>query len=220
MKLSKLVYECVRDSVQLPNTNVNYVSFVNGDYDTSKDYIRQIANVFGALNLAISRLWDNNKISYSTKEVDVIDNGFDFLEGEVINVVEIYKDSFKRYEFRSMDFGKKIILFTDDEMPKKVIVEYRKTIPHFDMEDIKQVELDEDNKLIVVDENIELEDYGITNNMCSYLKEFVAAQLTEYIDPTMSNNHNNRAEQYFNSLKQASTSFYQRNIKVKVGHLL
>lgn len=220
MKLSKLVYECVRDSVQLSNNNFTYVSFVNGDFDTSQDYKRQIANVFGCMNLAISRLYDYDKIQYSTKEVEVSNNQFDFEDGEVKNVVEVYPYGFKRFDFRTINQGKTIIVFSEKELPSTLLVEYRGNIPHFESEDIKHIELDDDNKLIVVDDNIPLEDYGITDNMCSYIKEFVAAQLTEYIDPTMSNNHNNRAEQYLDSLKNASTSFYQSNIKtIKRGML-
>lgn len=215
MKLSKLVYECVRDSISLPNPNFNYVSFVNGDYNDNKDYIRQISGVFGALNLALSRLYDNNKIPYSTINVKVKDNGFSFTLGEVINVVKIYRTNYKRYEFRTLNQGRDIVLFSKDDIPEELTVEYRPFIKHFDMEDISKIDLNKDNLIIIEDNNIELEDYGIKDNMCSYIKEFVGAQLTEFIDPTISNNHNNRAEQYFQTLKQASTSFYQANVKVR-----
>jgi len=220
MKLSKLVFECVRDSIQLSNPNMSYISFVNGDYDNSKDYIRQISSVFGYLNLAISRLYDNDKIPYATKKVEVKNDWFTFEDGEVINVVKLEKSSYTTYDFRTLNFGKEIVIFSKENLPSELLVEYRKKIPHFDIDDMKTITLDETNQYIVEDTNIEMEDYGITDFMCAYLKEFVSAQLTEYLDPTMSNNHNNRAEQYFQSIKQASTSFYQSKVKNNARRLL
>lgn len=213
MKLSKLVFECVRDSITLPNVNMNYVSFVNGDYDNTKDYINQISGVFGALNLALSRLYDNNKTLFQVKDVEIENNEFLFNDGEIVNIVLIKNSNYKHYEFRSLKKGKdRYVHILGNDIPKVLTVEYKPAIPHFDKENMTRISLDQDNETIVVDNNIELEDYGITDAMCSYLKEFVEAQLTEYIDPVMSNNHNNRAEQYFQTIKQATTSFYQPRI--------
>lgn len=213
MKLSKLVFECVRDSITLPNS-INYISFINGAYDNNKDYVNQISGVFGALNLALSRLFDSNKTLYSTKEVNVNGNQFEFNDGDVVNVVQLEQKSFKRLEFRNLNQGK-LIHILDSNAPSNVVVEYKPKIPHFDIEDMKSITLDEENKYIVKDNNIELEEFGISDNMCPYIKEFVKAQLTEFIDPNISNNHNNRAEQYFQGIRQASTSFYQSKVAVK-----
>ena len=62
MKLSQLVYECVVNSINIPNTDVNYYSFLNGDLKNNKDYVNQITSVFSALNLSLSRLLNSNKI--------------------------------------------------------------------------------------------------------------------------------------------------------------
>lgn len=208
MKLSRLLFECVKDSINIPNTNFNEYSFLNGDFDNNKDYVNQISGALGAINLALSRLQDSNKIPYSTEEILAENNIIDFDKGEIINIVKLYKNSYKRYSFRTLQNGTQYIIFSLDT-PQNLLVEYKPTIPHFVGTDIKKVEIN-GNK--VVDENIELKDYGISDVMCNYIKEFVRGQLLEYIAPDLANLHNNRAEQYFQDIKQTSTNFYQSNV--------
>lgn len=211
MKLSELVFECVKDSISLPNTYFNYHSFLDGSYDNNKDYMNQIAGVFNALNLALSRLYDEDKIPYFTTKVALEGNEITFEDGEIINIVKIQNDGYKRFEFRSLNENKYLVI-GDNVANQTVYIEYKKPLPHFTEKDLKTTVLDEDNELNVIDSNIELSSYGISNNMCSYIKEFVKGQLMEIYDPTLSNLHNNRAEQYFQAIKQASTSFYQSRV--------
>lgn len=216
MKLSRLVFECVKDSINLPNTNINEYGFLNGDFNYNKDYVNQISGVFGAINLALSRLQNSDKIPYSTEMVEQNNNIITFDKGEIINVVKLYRDTFKRYAFRTLQNGSKYLVFSDTELPKELMVEYRPTIPHFTHDDLKPVyEVDGD----IIDNNIDLKDYGINDVMCNYIKEFVKGVLLEYMAPDLANLHTNRAEQYLQVMKQASTSFYQNNVRNVQGRL-
>ena len=62
MKLSELVYECVKNVKYLDDPNFTYESFMLGDYDNDMDYSNSINNVFTPLNTAIHRLSDRRKI--------------------------------------------------------------------------------------------------------------------------------------------------------------
>lgn len=216
MKLSELIYECVKDSILIANSNISYDSFINDAFSSKKDYALQYAGVFGAVNLAIARLQTYDKIPYSTKEVKVNSNSFDFTDGVIVNIVEFIGSSYIRHDFRNTNKGKGIVLLAVPK-PRKLLIEYRDRIPRFSESDIKAVELDANNELIVVDANIDLdEEYGISDIMCDYIKEFTKAQLYETIAPDIANNHNNRAEQYFQSLSRATTAFHA--IKIKNSH--
>ena len=214
MKLSLLVFECVKDSINLSDPNFNYYSFLAGDYKNSKDYIGQITGVFNAINLAFSRLYDNNKIAYFTKiiELNPNDKMFSFKDGTIVNIAKLTKQGYIRLPFRTMDNGQTYYLM-DSLIPEKILVEYKPKIPHFTEGDIREVRLDEENKIVIDDPNIELDNYGITNPMISYIKEFVRGQLLEYIAPDLSNLHNNRAEQYFQDLEDATTAFFQNKVR-------
>lgn len=212
MKLSRLIFECVKDSINIPNFNFDEFSFLAGDFNTSKDYSSQISGVFDSVNLALARLYDSNKISYATEEMTIESNNFKFDKGEIVNIVVPYKSSYRRLEFRTLEFGTRIKIF-ETKMPLNILVEFKKRIPHFTEIDLKSIVLDEENKIIVQDNNIELLEYGITDYMCAYIKSFVKGQLMEYLAPDLANMHNNRAEQYFQNIQKASTAFTQNQVR-------
>lgn len=215
MKLSYLVYECVKDSINMSDTNFNYYSFLAGDYTNNKDYISQITGVFNALNLAFARLYDNNKIAYETELEELEDSVFAFDKGTIVNIARITQNGYDRLPFRTLNKGQAyyILGLGKNSCPLRVIVEYKPKIPHFTEKDIMECTLDHENHLVLEDKNLELDDYGITSPMISYIKEFVRGQLLEYIAPDLSNMHNNRAEQYFQDLENATTAFVQHKVK-------
>lgn len=221
MTLARLVFECVRDSITLPKQSLSYASFTSAIADGEKigqQWAMQLSGVFGALNLGISRLLDSGKIPFSHDEVTIVGNVFEFTKGHIYNVAVKDKDGYSTLGFRTLEAGKKYMVIGNPRLSTfKATVEYRKRIPHLDWdapEDpdtlIKKVTDGEDG---YNDPNIDLEEaYGIDSRMCAYLKEFVAAQLTENLDPLVANNHNTRAEQYFDGIASAETSFYQSSV--------
>lgn len=213
MKISRLLFECVKDSINIPNTNFNEYSFLNGDFNNSKDYVNQISGALSAINLALSRLQDSNKIPYSTKVVNPTAKVINFEDGDIINIVQVYSDTYKRIPFRTMTNGKDYMLLCND-LPNSLLIEYRATIPHFTEEHIMGITIDEESNT-VIDKNLDLRYYGVSDIMCDYVKEFVKGQLNEFIAPDLANLHNNRAEQYFQNLKSYTTSFTQTNVSNK-----
>lgn len=217
MKLSELVYEIVRDSISLPNNNFGYASFVNGDYSDKKDYRLQIAQVFNALNLGLSRLYSYDKIPYFIEETQYNNEPiiFEKNKGEIKNVVRLSSNKFEKIRFKILNVAnsQKIILLGCNN--SKIYIEYKKLIPQFNTNDLRKIELDKDNLLIVSDTNIDLlEEYNITNEMCNYLKEFAKSIILENIAPELANNHNIRAEQYLNGIENVYSEFAQTEIKI------
>lgn len=210
MKLSQLVYECVKDSITMRGS-MSYESFINDIFfpQDSKDYSLQYAVVFDAINKAIARLQSYNKIPYKLMFLSTTKQ-FVFPFGKPLIIVDaINKNRIDFYEL-----GNKEILLTTANENNNIWVEYKVVVPHFSEKDIKKIELDEDNELLSVDTNIDLEQtYGITDEMANYIKEFVKGQTLETIAPDIANNHNNRAEQYFGSLENARSQFPQRKIR-------
>ena len=219
MKLSELIYECVKDSITIANSSISYEGFINESFSTTKDYALQYAGVFSAVNLAVARLQTYDKIPYATEAKTITSNIFDFDLGTVVNVVELIAGQYTRLEFRNINQGKGVMLL-EVSRKREIIVEYKVRIPRFSEKDIKKIELDPNNELVVVDTNIDLEtEYGITDVMCDYIKAFTKGQLLETIAPDIANNHNNRAEQYFQSLNRATTSFNANKVKNRHGGL-
>lgn len=133
MKLSELVYEIVRDSISLPNNNFGYASFVNGDYSDKKDYRLQIAQVFNALNLGLSRLYSYDKIPYFIEETQYNNEPiiFEKSKGEIKNVVRLSSNKFEKIRFKILNVAnsQKIILLGCNN--SKIYIEYKKLIPQF-----------------------------------------------------------------------------------------
>ena len=212
MRLSELVFECVKDSITLPNPSISCTQLINDMVEASpigKDWELQASGVFSALNLGLSRLRDENKIPYSIKEVELKDGTGNLSDGDIINVVRFLSDgSYESLRFNTLGLGGDFRIVTPfNEKIEKVTVEYKKTLPHLSTYILVEIKDGED------DANIDLKGgYGITDNMCDYLKEFVKGQLMEYVSPELANMHNNRAEQYFNAISNASSSLSQSNI--------
>lgn len=209
MRISELIYECVRDSIQLSNNgDFNYFSFLKGSYNDVKDYKMQISNVLGSTNLALARLSDCNKIPFSTEEIEVDSDEFVFKKGSVINI--LYNG--ENVAFRHLDKGQLIKLQMAVREPKKILVEYKPYIKHIKEDDIYVID---DNDIQYNENDFDLfETYGINDTHCAYIKEFVKGQLYEVLDPELANMHNNRAEQYFSLLNVETTANYQKKIKI------
>ena len=220
--LSRLVYESVRDSIQIPNGSFMYPDFINtivGRQSPSTEWSFQTDAVWSALNLGLSRLYDNEKTPFFTQIVTVRDNEFDFGDGEIANIVKLGPNhTYENLEWRSLGInssdGKERIEILNEPMKNwDVVVEYRKPFPHFDESDLSKVTEDEKTHEII-DENVDLaSEYGLTSRAFDYLKEFIKGQVTEVMDASVANLHNNRAEQYFNDLKTYNAAFNQMSVR-------
>ena len=208
MKLSNLVFECVKNVKYLDDQNFTYNSFLSGEYDTVDDYSNSINNVFTPLNTAIHRLSDRNKIGSKVESVNFPNNenildisSFKNDVKRIVNVFTLNNGQYNRCNFREL--GKDKLYLSNVTGNKTIYVEYLQDIPHFKKEDFYFSE--------GTQKDVDLRDYGIDETMCSYIIEFVKGYLFEQISPELANAHRIYAEQYFNDLEER-TPFNQTNI--------
>ena len=214
MELASLAYEIARDSIEFPS-GFNKEGFVRGDYDHDRDFNSQISFAFNYINLAFARLVTGKKTLLKVVPKISDDQGYiEFNDGEVIAVVSGLGRDYERVNFLTYGDG---IAVEKAYVQKVVYVEYRPAIPHFDIESIRDQALDEDNEEIIVEVEIELEQYGITDEMCNYVKEYAKGGLMEYLSPDLSQKHTQMAENYFAALKTRYTDFPQRKIEDRFG---
>ena len=214
MKLASLAYEIARDSIEFPS-GFNKEGFVRGDYDNDRDFSSQISFAFNYINLAFTRLVTGKKTLLKIVPKISNDQGYiEFKEGEVISVVSGLGRDYERVNFLTYGDG---IAVEKPYVQKVVYIEYRSAIPHFDIESIRDQALDEDNEEIIVEVEVDLEQYGITNEMCAYVKEYAKGGLMEYLSPDLSQKHTQMAENYFAALKTRYTDFPQRKIEDRFG---
>jgi len=207
MKLSRLVYEVVTGTIQLP-VQTNYDSFVQGEYKEDPDFALQQANALNYINLAMSRLFDYDKIPHFLTS-GTVKNGMVSIDGlgDVVNV----KHKGDNVEWRLVG-GTSIVVGLEDN--ESVSIEYRMEIPYFTESDVITQQVQDDGSVKVIGTDKDLKTYGVQERMIPYIVEFAKSQLMEYIAPEMSVNHNNRAEQYFNAMPKAQQILAQSKVKV------
>ena len=133
-----------------------------------------------------------------------------FDEGEVIAVVSDLGNAYERVHFAPYSEG---IAIEKSYVQKAIWVEYRPAIPHFDIESIRDQITNDDNDVEIVEVEVELLDFGVTDEMCNYVKEYAKGGLMEYLSPDLSQKHTQMAESYFSSLKTRYTEFPQRKVE-------
>lgn len=210
MKLANLAYEIIRDSIEF-QSGFNKDGFIRGDFDSDRDFNLQISFAFNYINLAIARLMTSRKTLLKTvQKISDPAGYFEFDKGEVTAVVSDLSPKYKRVFFRPFSDG---IAVEGDYASKSVYVEYRPAVPTFSIESIRHQTLDDDNREIYEEVVVNLENYGITDEMCAYIKEYAKGGLIEYISPELSQKHTQMAENYFAGLKTRYTNFPQRQVR-------
>ena len=211
MKLSRLVYNCIKNIKYIDDNNFYYDSFIQKVFDNDPDYSANIAHIFSSLNRAIHRLSDRNKIPFKIEEIDTKDiqaNRIDISELPVKSVKNVFTlneyGEEQHYAFREM--GNKYILVKGFLNEGKLYVEYAEDIKYFDETDYYYPSEDEED---IEEKDIELKDYGINNTMVSYIEEYVKGELFSTISPEMASSYLTKAEQYFADLDDYSTEFSQ-----------
>ena len=208
MKLSKLVYQCIKNVVYSDDTSFSYAEFLKGTFNNSADYATNINNVFAPLNEAIARLSDLERIPYRVEACNVVDNIIDlnyciYPVKEVISVAQRVYVRFIKLDHKP--FGLDKVYVNDCPPYGYTYIEYKEDIPMFDETYYSYAANDED----VVD----LKNYGITDSMCNYIIEYVMGKLYEPISAEVANMHITRAEQYFVNIKPTTSAFAQQTVK-------
>jgi hypothetical protein len=215
MLLDKLVYLAIRSVYKLDDDSFTLKSLLSKDAVANSDYSMQVSNVFIPLNEAIQRLSNLDKIPWKVEDVgtvalDVASIKLSKLSNKYDRIVSVYQLLNNRYvETISWKvLGDSILLFGDWDPSLDVYVQYRQQIPNFSDSDL--VELADDG----TDSNIDLNDvYGISENMCAYIIEYVTGSLLEQDSPSLANLHLSRAEQYFANLDSMNTEVIQSKVE-------
>lgn len=219
MKLSQLAYNCVKGVKYLDDSSFTYEAFRRGDFDSDLDYSNSINNVFGALNRAVHRLSDLDKIPLKVAEglipSDMVVDLSDLSVKAVTSVFVFIGGDYRRLDYR--EYGQSKIRLLGEQSPESVNVEYSEDIKHFSSDDwYYKSQFDEEQDFLAEEYDVDLKkEYGINDTMCSYIEEYVKGVLFEDVSPSLANMHITRAEQYLSNLPDCQTTFHQTRVHAK-----
>ena len=222
MKLSKLVYLCVKNVILYDDESFSYDGFIKGKFNGNPDYATSINNVFSAINQAISRLSDLERLPYRVEEVTLEDYAFNIsdLEHNLKEIVAIaYIDSYKNITPLTFEILGNQVIVKGVVSNAKVHVEYKEDIFFIQGEsyyyEYTVNELGEDT--LITSKDIELRDLGINDQMCNAIVEYAKGVLNEGVETALANMHITRAEQYFMNINPVRSGLSQTVVVKKWG---
>lgn len=222
MKLSKLVYLCVKNVILYDDESFSYDGFIKGKFNGNPDYATSINNVFSAINQAISRLSDLERLPYRVEEVTLEDYAFNIgdLEHNLKEIVAIaYIDSYKNITPLTFEILGNQVIVKGVVSNAKVHVEYKEDIFFIQGEsyyyEYTVNELGEDT--LITSKDIELRDLGINDQMCNAIVEYAKGVLNEGVETVLANMHMTRAEQYFVNINPVRSGLSQTVVVKKWG---
>lgn len=235
LKLSRLVYEVIIDSIVLPYNSEfygasGYQAFLQKQdyFTTNSDFAMQYRKAFPAINIAIARLQQYNKLPYFYQKLNVYKEDNEYyasLEGiEYQSIANVFRKTgnggWNNYEFNIQE--EKIIIHgsipidtEDDEGTAcgRVEIEYKKRIPIFSANDIVVDSVNSDDGSIEYsDNNIDLKDYGFTELEFQFVKLYAESDIIAELDPTTGFNKKSIAENYYSDLTTHKPTYTQRKI--------
>lgn len=232
MKLSELVYECVRDSVPIPGNTLSCDDFVASfsEKQKAKDFALQVATVFDALNKALSRLYDKGKVEPFVSYFAVEEDGTiplsvsDVATGEALatDVLAVFRRTpfggYENYAWRREGRDTRL-LASDWEIAQlrrtaaQIGVEYKKRFPHWGPDCmLTDSTIDDVGKRAATAPAASTDldaEYHITNVACDYAKEYVRGIVFEPMAPDIALQHFQRAETYLQQMTDFSGPTHQ-----------
>lgn len=222
MKLSKLVYLCVKNVILYDDESFSYDGFIKGKFNGNPDYATSINNVFSAINQAISRLSDLERLPYRVEEITLEGYAFNIsdLEHNLKEIVAIaYIDSYKNITPLTFEILGNQVIVKGVVSNAKVHVEYKEDIFFIQGEsyyyEYTVNELGEDT--LITSKDIELRDLGINDQMCNAIVEYAKGVLNEGVEAALANMHITRAEQYFMNINPVRSGLSQTVVVKKWG---
>lgn len=222
MKLSKLVYLCVKNVILYDDESFSYDGFIKGKFNGNPDYATSINNVFSAINQAISRLSDLERLPYRVEEITLEDYAFNIsdLEHNLKEIVAIaYIDSYKNITPLTFEILGNQVIVKGVVSNAKVRVEYKEDIFFIQGEsyyyEYTVNELGEDT--LITSKDIELRDLSINDQMCNAIVEYAKGVLNEGVETALANMHITRAEQYFMNINPVRSGLSQTVVVKKWG---
>lgn len=237
--LSRLLYEVVVDSIVLPYNSEfygkgGYHAFLQKQeyFTTNSDFAIQYRKAFPAINSAISRLQEYDKLPYFYKKLEVknIDGEYvaEIDNNEILEIANAFKRTgngrWINYAFTIQEeklyIQGAIETNQTNEQGEKVgaiEIEYKRNIPLFSEDDIVVDTISDNNGgTIYNDTNIDLKQYGFTTMDYQFVKMWAKSQIVKELDPTTGYNELSLAENYFGDLTTHKPTFNQRNIMRRI----
>lgn len=219
MKLSKLVYLCVKNAIYYDDASFTYEQFLEGRHDGDPDYATNIQNAFGPINEAIMRLGDLERIPYRVEDVIATDGFFpkSTLLKPCRSIVGVA--TMRNGEVHALPFsevGNRI--YVQGICDGKLLCEYKEDIEPFGTYSYNYDYVPNETggySLFGEPSDVELKDHNISDAMCNAIIEYAKGNLNEQVAAELANMHLTRAEQYFANIEPAKSALRQGGVKAK-----
>lgn len=237
LKLGYVMYKVVTGSITLPYNsefygNGGYMAFLNRQeyFATNTDFSMQYRKSFDAVNKALARLQQYDKLPYFYAKAKVYKEDGEYVADiseipyrEIVNVFrKTGNGGWENYDFTIQ--GKK--LFINERYPLteretegeeeraygRIEIEYKKRIPIFQEDDIALASVDSSG-VSYSDDSPNLADYGLSPIDVTYVIYYAQADILSEIDPVTAGNQLSMAENYFGDLTEFTPTYNPRRIK-------
>jgi hypothetical protein len=184
MLFKEMVYEIIKVLLGSTETDFTYQSYIAGNFKDDYRYKEAENAIFLPINLAISRLHDLRKVEHFVNKLICIDSVV-LLPKETKEVFAVQDFNQTQYEFAKI--GNDELLVKEGRGTFRTLVEITKN-KKFGLEDLE----------------VDLAEYGLTNEMCFYIIEFALGRVLLETSPSEATIHVNTAESYFSNIPTAS----------------
>lgn len=231
MRLSRLIYECVKASTALHEVSFSFDEFMaclkeDGDRHTtlwsSQEYSRSFDRSFRDINAFFLRLMELDDI-LPDFTVDVSENivlgedkeyHLDLSSYPINNIRTLFQYGYRHSKQYVLfdDFGEELILHGYDES-RPVYLTYSVAIPRFSRADLNPYTLTDDEE--EVDENIDLtEQYHIPEKVFALCIDFVQAKQKDDYEPAVASAMMIEVESKLQGLRKENTGPFDDHIEV------
>lgn len=206
MILAQLVVNCIKDTVHNDDKTVNVENLLNGNLYENYEYAASLNNVLLSINRAIARLQTAKKVPLkhdiltANPQQDIYDISS---IKDIRKILSVYVIENGKPRWVGWSFVDKNIIYLGYGLKSTIHIQYEKRIPAFTENDIQ-------NTLIDLDE-----EYGLDDELCSYISYFVKSELWESSDPDRCKRYLNYFEQFVNEIDKREAVVYQNGVQAK-----
>lgn len=173
MKLIDVVYQVYKTTIYR-NREISVEKIRNNEYFNDVELSNIAFNVYSALNNAFSLCYDLSKVEPVLIKLEKNDTENYFLNDEVSDVLNVYSrisnGKYKNFDFyHGANSGEYYVYGVPSDI-KEINFEYIRRLPQVDYTFL----------------DIELKDYGISNNIANAIASYCASQFLMEIDPNLS----------------------------------
>ena len=241
LKLGWILYKVVTGSITLPYNSEfygkgGYLAFLNRQdyFATNTDYSMQYRKSFDAVNRALARLSQYNRLPYFYEKLKVYKEDGEYIAdvsevpyAQIANVFRKTGDGdWENYGFTIQ--GEKLILETDyfplgekeeaeggeEKAFGRVEIEYKKAIPIFEADDLAVADVDSDGESFdYSDVSPNMAEYGLSPTDVNFVIYYAQADVLKELDPVTAGNQLQIAENYYSDLTEYRPTYNPRKVR-------